>query len=88
MNTQVSYDSEADVLYASICKPTQCTSREVGPCVLLRYDVMSGALCAITLVGARQHALADRASITASIAPAPSALRRAVTAWIDAGAAR
>ncbi len=83
MNVEMTYDSEADVLYASLGKPTQCTSREVGPCVLLRYDVMHGALCAVTLIGARQHALADRSSIDASIATVPAALSRAVSTWLD-----
>jgi hypothetical protein len=52
---RLSYDEEADVLYASIDKPQLAVSVEMEPDVLLRYVPPSNEIVGITMIYFQDH---------------------------------
>jgi uncharacterized protein YuzE len=83
MHVEITYDGDGDVLYASLGRPVPCTSRDVGDGVLVRYDVMTGEIAAVTLIGVADSARDRRDAVLARLNVLPQRLRDEVIARID-----
>lgn len=82
MHVELTYDADGDVLYASIGRPTPCTSRDVGDGVLVRHDAMTGDIVATTLVSARSAVAQRRDSVLEKLKRVPRPLHEAISAWM------
>lgn len=83
MHVELTYDRDGDVLYASIGRPAPCTSRDIGHGVLVRHDVMTGDITAVSLMSAYETARNHREELAQKLTVVPRQLRDAIAAWIE-----
>jgi uncharacterized protein YuzE len=69
---QLSYDTDADILYLSIGNPRPAISREVGNDVILRLDPDTGAVIGLTILNLSTHDSFDNLPIHVTMTQMPS----------------
>ncbi|MDX2076812.1 MAG: DUF2283 domain-containing protein [bacterium] len=70
---QLSYDTDADILYLSIGNPRPAISREVGNDVILRLDPNTGDVIGLTILNLSTHDSFDNLPIHVAMTHTPSA---------------
>lgn len=66
---QISYDTQADVLYISIGTPRPAISSEIGNDVLLRTDLQTGEVVGLTVMNLSARKTLDDLPLEISLHP-------------------